>query len=110
MFACWVGWSMTQRIGRAGAINAALLAAAILGNKYPDTREALLIDPVRETVERDLQLLKDLDLKLAATLETHVHADHLTGAHSEYQFLMRSRCVSSASHSLLVRRCKLQYR
>ena len=46
----------------------------------PDTREALLIDPVRETVERDLQLLKDLNLKLTATLETHVHADHLTGA------------------------------
>ncbi len=45
-----------------------------------DTGDAILIDPVRETVERDLQLLKDLDLKLTATLETHVHADHLTGA------------------------------
>ncbi|MDJ0832742.1 MAG: MBL fold metallo-hydrolase [Gammaproteobacteria bacterium] len=46
----------------------------------PDSAEAILIDPVRETVERDLQLLKDLNLKLTATLETHVHADHLTGA------------------------------
>ncbi len=46
----------------------------------PDTGEAVLIDPVLETVERDLQLLKDLNLKLTATLETHVHADHLTGA------------------------------
>jgi len=44
------------------------------------TRQALLIDPVLETVERDLQLLKDLNLQLSATLETHVHADHLTGA------------------------------
>ena len=44
------------------------------------TRKAILIDPVIDTVERDLQLLKDLDLKLVATLETHVHADHLTGA------------------------------
>jgi sulfur dioxygenase len=44
------------------------------------TRKALLIDPVLETVERDLQILRDLDLELEATLETHVHADHLTGA------------------------------
>lgn len=42
--------------------------------------EAILIDPVRETVERDLQVLKDMHLNLKATLETHVHADHLTGA------------------------------
>ena len=46
----------------------------------PDKNEAILIDPVLETVERDLQVLKDLNLKLIATLETHVHADHLTGA------------------------------
>lgn len=45
-----------------------------------DKAEAILIDPVLETVERDLQVLKDLNLKLMATLETHVHADHLTGA------------------------------
>lgn len=46
----------------------------------PSSREAILIDPVIDTVERDLQVLRDLDLKLVATLETHVHADHLTGA------------------------------
>lgn len=45
-----------------------------------DSGAAVLIDPVRETVERDLQILKDLNLTLTATLETHVHADHLTGA------------------------------
>jgi len=45
-----------------------------------DSGTAILIDPVRETVERDLQVLKDMNLKLTATLETHVHADHLTGA------------------------------
>lgn len=45
-----------------------------------DRGEAILIDPVLETVERDLQVLKDLNLTLTATLETHVHADHLTGA------------------------------
>ena len=46
----------------------------------PDSREAILIDPVRETVSRDLQLLNDLGLKLITSVETHVHADHLTGA------------------------------
>ena len=46
----------------------------------PNSAEAILIDPVLETVERDLQVLKDMQLRLTATLETHVHADHLTGA------------------------------
>lgn len=46
----------------------------------PETRHAILLDPVLETVERDLQAIKDLDLKLIASLETHVHADHLSGA------------------------------
>lgn len=44
------------------------------------TREAALIDPVLETVERDLQLLGALGLKLKYTIETHIHADHVTGA------------------------------
>ena len=42
--------------------------------------EAVLIDPVAETVERDMRLLDELDLKLRWILETHVHADHVTGA------------------------------
>ena len=44
------------------------------------TREAVLIDPVYEQVRRDAALLAELDLKLLYTLETHVHADHVTGA------------------------------
>ncbi|KYG67482.1 Zn-dependent hydrolase [Bdellovibrio bacteriovorus] len=44
------------------------------------TREAVMIDPVLEKVDRDLQLIKELDLKLLYILETHVHADHITGA------------------------------
>ena len=46
----------------------------------PDSRSALLIDPVLETVERDLATLQALDLSLAWTLDTHIHADHVTGA------------------------------
>jgi glyoxylase-like metal-dependent hydrolase (beta-lactamase superfamily II)/rhodanese-related sulfurtransferase len=44
------------------------------------TREAVLIDPVREQVERDVQLIGELGLRLVAALDTHVHADHVTGA------------------------------
>ena len=45
-----------------------------------DSREAVLIDSVREQVPRDLQLIEELGLKLRYALETHVHADHVTGA------------------------------
>ena len=44
------------------------------------TREAVLIDPVFEQARRDAALVDELGLKLAWTLETHVHADHVTGA------------------------------
>ena len=42
--------------------------------------EAVLIDPVFEQVRRDAALISELGLKLLWTLETHVHADHVTGA------------------------------
>jgi glyoxylase-like metal-dependent hydrolase (beta-lactamase superfamily II) len=45
-----------------------------------DSREAALIDPVLETAERDLAVLAELGLTLKYTLETHIHADHVTGA------------------------------
>jgi len=45
-----------------------------------DTGQAALIDPVIETVERDLDLIGELKLTLACTIETHIHADHVTGA------------------------------
>lgn len=44
------------------------------------TREAALIDSVREQVERDDTLIRELDLNLKYLLETHIHADHITGA------------------------------
>ncbi|MBB4844858.1 glyoxylase-like metal-dependent hydrolase (beta-lactamase superfamily II)/rhodanese-related sulfurtransferase [Paucibacter oligotrophus] len=51
--------------------------------------EALLIDPVFEHERRDLALLRELGLRLVATLDTHVHADHVTGA-----WLLKQRCGS----------------
>jgi glyoxylase-like metal-dependent hydrolase (beta-lactamase superfamily II) len=44
------------------------------------TKEAAIIDPVIETIERDLKLLKELELKLLYVLDTHVHADHITAS------------------------------
>lgn len=58
------------------------------------TREAALIDPVLEQVERDLQVLKELGLKLTLVLETHVHADHVTGA-GRLRELTGARVVAS---------------
>ena len=43
-------------------------------------REALIIDPVLENVDRYINLLKDLNLKLVKVIDTHIHADHITGA------------------------------
>ena len=41
--------------------------------------EALIIDPVLEKVDRYLQLVRELDLKLVKAVDTHLHADHVTG-------------------------------
>lgn len=46
----------------------------------PETGQALLIDPVVNAIDRDLQVLQELGLRLAYTLDTHIHADHITSA------------------------------
>jgi len=42
-------------------------------------REALIIDPVLENVQRYIKLIKELDLKLVKAIDTHIHADHISG-------------------------------
>ncbi len=58
--------------------------------------EAVLIDPVIELVDRDASLIEELGLCLKYTLETHIHADHVTGAAA-----LRARvgCQSVVSHA-----------
>ncbi|MDA9957204.1 MBL fold metallo-hydrolase [Candidatus Pelagibacter sp.] len=43
-------------------------------------REAVILDPVLENVEEYIVLLKELDLRLVKVIDTHIHADHITGA------------------------------
>ncbi len=57
-----------------------------------ETREAVLIDSVLEKVDRDLKLIAELELNLKYVLDTHVHADHVTGAG-----LIRSRTGAKAA-------------
>ena len=53
--------------------------------------EALILDPVLDKVERYLQLLEELDLKLVKAVDTHVHADHITGLGALRD---RTRCIT----------------
>ncbi|MGH7227121.1 MAG: MBL fold metallo-hydrolase, partial [Gemmataceae bacterium] len=58
------------------------------------TRDAVMIDPVFEQVRRDAALVGELGLRLLYTLETHTHADHVTGA-----WLLRQRTRSRVAVS-----------
>ncbi len=53
--------------------------------------EALIIDPVLDRVDRYIQLLDELDLKLVKAVDTHVHADHITGLGALRD---RTRCIT----------------
>jgi glyoxylase-like metal-dependent hydrolase (beta-lactamase superfamily II)/rhodanese-related sulfurtransferase len=53
--------------------------------------EALIIDPVLEKVDRYLQLIRELDLNLVKAVDTHMHADHITGLGALRD---RTRCIT----------------
>src|SRR5476649_407028 len=65
----------------------------LLGDSH--SGEAVLIDPVFEQVRRDAALIHELRLRLLCTLETHVHADHVTGA-----WLLKQRTGSHIALSI----------
>ena len=53
--------------------------------------EALIIDPVLENVERYIRLMEELDLKLVKVIDTHIHADHISGM---AELRDRTNCIS----------------
>ena len=53
-------------------------------------REALIIDPVIEHTDKYIQLLHKLDLKLVKVIDTHIHADHITGMN---ELNKRTNCI-----------------
>jgi len=65
----------------------------------PDTSECAIIDPVLDTVERDLEVLQANGLKLTYTIDTHIHADHLSGA-KRLKALVGSKIVYPAIDNL----------
>ena len=67
----------------------------LLGDRA--TGEAILIDPVFEQAARDAALVRELGLSLVATLDTHAHADHVTGAWLLKKRLGGKIAISAAS-------------
>ena len=53
-------------------------------------REALIIDPIIENTEEYIKVLKNLDLKLVKVIDTHIHADHITGLN---ELNKRTNCI-----------------
>lgn len=63
----------------------------------PATKDAVLIDPVFEQARRDTALIEELGLTLRYTIDTHVHADHVTGAWLLKQRFDNQIAISAAS-------------
>ncbi|XP_043206537.1 persulfide dioxygenase ETHE1, mitochondrial-like isoform X2 [Amphibalanus amphitrite] len=63
----------------------------------PCSKEAVLIDPVIELSDRDATLVKDLGLKLVYVINTHMHADHITGTGRLKRLVPGCRSVISAT-------------
>lgn len=64
-----------------------------------ESKEAMIIDPVLEQVDRDVELLQQLGLNLKYALNTHVHADHITGTGLLKQHCNCKTVISSYSEA-----------
>ena len=62
------------------------------------TKEAAIIDPVVETIDRDLNLIQELGLNLKYVLDTHIHADHITAAGEIRKRTKAKTAVSAEAH------------
>src|SRR3954451_10400494 len=69
--------------------------------------EALIIDPVLEKVDRYLQLIRELDLKLVKAVDTHLHADHITGLGALRD---RTQCITVMGERSEVDVCRVDAR
>ena len=65
-------------------------------------REALIIDPVIEHTEEYLKVLKNLDLKLVKVIDTHIHADHITGLNELHKRTSCARIMGEKSKSEVI--------
>ena len=65
-------------------------------------REALIIDPVIENTNVYIKLLKDLDLKLVKVIDTHIHADHISGLNELNKQTNCSRIMGENSDSEVI--------
>ena len=59
-------------------------------------REALIIDPVLEKVDQYIKLLNELDLKLVKVIDTHIHADHVSGIG---ELRKKTKCITLMGES-----------
>ncbi len=65
-------------------------------------REALVIDPVIEKTDEYIEVLKNLELKLVKVIDTHIHADHITGLNELYKRTNCTRIMGEKSKSEVV--------
>ena len=67
-----------------------------------EKQQAILIDPVLETLDRDLSIIKKLNLKLTHAVDTHIHADHVTSA-SALREILGCKVAGPANDNLTCR-------
>ena len=65
-------------------------------------REALIIDPVIENTNEYIKVLKNLDLRLVKVIDTHIHADHISGLN---ELSKRTRCSKIISNKDTIKNC-----